>query len=200
MLLHIRPRIFSPFRHVALVDLEFLDLGISLTGGVDLATRRPYRNKDYAVGCRKQGHKAVDGILIETKGLLDEFHCRARWAIEAEEVIIHDVHYRLLDDDFDAASDNMTLWDADFAELGGWPDRRPAWWTDKVTPVGAEPVMHALVSKESRRDRETVDEEYWEYILRRRQTFAMPTIERGRLLSAKLNDRMPTLDAVFQQR
>jgi hypothetical protein len=176
MLWHIRPRLFSPFRHVALVDLEFVELGISLTGGADLATRRPYRNKGYAVGCRKRGHKAVDGILIETARRLDAFRCRARWAVEAERVLIHEVQYSLLDDDFDAASDDTMLWNAWCADLGGWSDRRPAWWTEDVTPVCAEPVMHAVVSKENSRVRETTDEEDFGFVLRRQQSFAMPTI------------------------
>ena len=50
MLLHIRPRLYSPFKNVALIDLEINPLGIHLAGGVDLATRRPYPNKHYAVG------------------------------------------------------------------------------------------------------------------------------------------------------
>jgi hypothetical protein len=202
MLLHIRPRLFSPFRNVALIDLEFPELGINLAGGADLATRRPYRNKGYAVGCRKRGQKPIDGILIETKGWLDAFHCRARWAIEAEQVIVHEVHYRLLDDEFDAASDDMTLWYEHPVECGGWPSRRPAWWTNEIYPVGASPVMHAVVSEESRRVRETTDEEHMDLILRRRQIFAMPTIERERLLSStqlRNRDRIPTLDAAFHQ-
>ena len=199
MLLHIRPRLFSPFRHVALIDLEFLELGISLVGGTDLATRRPYRNKGYAVGCRKRGQKPVDGIFIETKGWIDTFHCCARWAIDAERVITHEVHYSLLDHEFDAASDDMTLWYAHGSEHGGWPSRRPAWWTAEIYPVSASPVMHAVVTEESRRVRQTTDEEYLDLILRRRQSFDMPTLERERILSTRLNDRMPTMDAAFHQ-
>ena len=71
MLLHIRPRLISTFKHVALIDLEIEPIGLRLTGGVDLATRRPYRNKRYAVACRKRGQEAVNGILIKTKTPID---------------------------------------------------------------------------------------------------------------------------------
>ena len=102
MLLHIRPRLYSPFRNVSLIDLD-IDLGIHLVGGVDLATRRPYPNKHYTVACGKEGHMAIDGILIETLIPADEIHTTARWAIEAAFCVTHHVRYKLLDHDFDAA-------------------------------------------------------------------------------------------------
>ena len=63
---------FAPIRNVALVDLQIDPLGIRLVGGDDLATRRPYPNKMYAVACRKQGQKAINGILIETAKPVEE--------------------------------------------------------------------------------------------------------------------------------
>ena len=108
MLLHIRPRLFSPYQ-VALVDLEVSPLGLHLRGGVDLTTRWPYPNKWQAVACRKLGNKAIDGILIETGKRLDEWRTTARWAVNASMVVTHRVHYKLLDHDFDAASDRITV-------------------------------------------------------------------------------------------
>jgi hypothetical protein len=198
MLLHLRPRIFSPFENVALVDFRSSELGLHLQGRVDLVTRRPYPNRDYSVACRREGrNRAVDGILIETSGWLDSFHWVARWAIEAERVIEHTVHYRLLDRDFDAASDDMTFWYEYGPEDGGWPDRRPDWWTEEVVPCRSEPVMHAL-SEERRKIRETDDEEVGGWIVRRRQNFAMPTLERNRVLTPAGNFRRPTLASAFR--
>ncbi len=110
MLFHIRPRLISPFKDVELVDLGIHPLNLRLEGGLDLATRRPYLNKRYAVACRKEGRKAIDGILIEMAAPVQEMHYTARWAVEATFLVTHDIHYKLLDHDFDAASDSMVLW------------------------------------------------------------------------------------------
>lgn len=190
MLLHIRPRLISPFKHVALIDLEIAPLGMRLTGGVDLATRRPYPNKRYAVACRKKGHKAIDGILVETKTPVDELHTTARWAIDASVSVTHDVHYKLLDHDFDAASDDAMLWHACCAELGSWSSRLPA----KREP---EPMMEIKPRNSDRHSntRDFVDEKG--LITKRIQTYAMPTIERARILDTRLNTRIPLLDTAF---
>jgi hypothetical protein len=67
--MHIRPRLFSPFKNVALIDLQINPLGIHLAAGVDLATRRPYPNKRFAVACRKEGQKAIDGGFLPSAPL-----------------------------------------------------------------------------------------------------------------------------------
>jgi hypothetical protein len=78
MLLHIRPKLFSYCDAVELVDLEIKPLGLFLRGGRELATRRPYPNKGYVVGCRRAGsRKALDGILIET-GTATSMSCITR--------------------------------------------------------------------------------------------------------------------------
>jgi hypothetical protein len=196
MLLHIRPRLFSRFKHVSLIDLAITPLGLHLRGDDDLATRRPYRNKYYAVACRKQGHKAIDGILIETAAPVDEMRYTARWAVEASAILTHHVHYKLLDHDFDAASDDMTLWYASSPTLGGRSKRWPAWAND-VPPVLAEPIMEALPAHTGPRvtSEDVLDERG--LIVCRRQTFPMPTIERARILSSQFNERIPQLGAAF---
>ncbi len=140
MLLHIRPRLFSPFRDVAIVDLQINDLRLA---GEDVTARRPYPNKRYAVACRRQGQKAIDGILIETENPVDELQYTARWAVEATLVVTHQIHYKLLDHDFDAASEDMTLWYACSADLGGWSKRWPA-EVEGIPPLYAEPMMEVV--------------------------------------------------------
>ena len=201
MLLHIRPRLVSHFyRQIAVVDLRIGELGLHLVGGIDLITRHPYPNHAYFVACRRERrNRSIDGIFIETAGRVEEFHCITRWAIEAESVIEHRVHCRLLDQDFDAASDDMTLWYGYPPEYGGWPDRRPAWCLEeKVVPCRSEPVMHVL-PEDRRKIRETDDEEDKSgWIIRRRQNYAMPTIERERILAPSSDSRRPGLASAFR--
>ena len=203
MLLHIRPRLFAPFREVELVDMEIKPLNLRLKGGVDLATRRPYPNKRYAVACRREGRKAIDGILIETSTPVQEMHYTARWAIQAAFVAIHEVHYTLLDYDFDAASDNMVFWYGCGPEFGNWSNRWPTWAKD-LAPVHAEPKMEVVpagtadAANKLLSYAEDVRDEQLGWIIRRHQTFAMPTLERERILNTTLTERrQPLLSSIF---
>lgn len=196
MLLHIRPRFFTRYQ-VALIDLEISPLGLHLRGGVDLATRRPYPNRWYAVACRKLGTKAMDGILIETGGRLDELDMTARWAVEASKAVTHRVHYKLLDHDFEAASDRTLFWHACGEELGGWTNRWPG-GTRHPYPMMYEPRMEVdpALSGQQRMSRDIIDSRSG-WIIAREESFSMPTIERERITEAKLQSRMPPLSAAF---
>lgn len=119
MLFHIRPRIFTR-RNVALVDLVIERFGVSLRGGVDLAVGRPYPNKIYSVAYRKRGRRALDGIIFDAPQGTMEFSTMVRWAVEAETIVTHRVDYKVLDEEFDLASDNMGLWYAACESLAGW--------------------------------------------------------------------------------
>jgi hypothetical protein len=201
MLLHIRPRLFSPF-HVQLVDMEIKTINLRLTGGADLATRRPYRNKNYAVACRREARsrKAIDGILIETSSPVREMEYTARWSIQgAASLAIHEVHYTLLDSDYDAASDNMVLWYGCGPEFGNrWP-----MWAKNLAPIDAEPKMEVVPAETADGGNklesyaEDVRDEHFGWIVHRRQTFAMPTLERERVLSTTLEPRQPLLGSAF---
>jgi hypothetical protein len=196
MLFHFRPRLLSPFRNVALIDLEIEALDVHLVGGVDLATRRPYPNKRYVVACRKQGQKAIDGILLEIAKNIKELCYTARWAIEAEFCATHRVDYKLLDQEFDAASDNMILWHACSGELGNWTNRIPPRAKSDI-PMVTEPIMEVLgCDVDGRRARKDFIE--CGMIISRHQLFEMPTIERERIINTKLNDRMPPIQTVFR--
>lgn len=197
MLLHIRPRLYCPFRNVALIDLEIEPLGVHLRGGLDLKVGRPYPNKWYSVACRKIGRLALDGILIETPGRVDQFSWRARWAVEADLVITHSVECRVIDHDFDAASDSMMLWHACCEELGGWSNRVPE--ISRDAPLICEPVMEVVAgSVNARRSAKDVIRGNW--IVERSQALSMPTIERGRILQTKLRERIPGPETVLQVR
>ena len=195
MLLHIRPRFFSSYRYVELIDLDIKPFGLHLEGGKDLATRRPYPNKRYAVACRKRGKKAIDGILLETGWPVNQFTYEARWAVEDTLPVSHRVEYKILDREFDAASDDMTLWYACSRELGGWSNRFPP-ASRRFPPLVLEPLME-LIAEDVDARRNVTDSVECGMILARREVFAMPTIERDRLLQTKLNERIPTIEMAF---
>jgi hypothetical protein len=225
MLLHIRPRIYCPFgdeanRHLAvkLVELTLEPPGLYLRDGIELASGRPYPNKGYIVACRRQrSRKAIDGILIETDRPEGDLICTAKWAIDAELVVTHRVQYRLLDQDFDAATDDATLWGAWLPSNGKdwpgpWPDRQPA-WARALAGLAVDPCMQIRSLPENERleaDREEakhqkqltdmLDEHG--IIIERREIFPMPTVERERLTDPRFNQtlhmRLPQIEAVFR--
>jgi hypothetical protein len=194
MLIHIRPTLYGP-REVAIVDVEIAPLGIKLVGGVDITIGRPYPNKWYKVARRKQGNKAVKGILLETAEPIDKLVCISRWAVAAEFCVTHRVEYQILDRDFDAASDSTILWHACCEELGGWSDRMPK-GGNHIPPMARAPRMDVFpdTRHELQSSKDTIERGV---IVYRFDRFAMPTIERQRILDPKRDDRMPTLDMTF---
>jgi hypothetical protein len=201
MLLHLHPRLYSPFKKVELIDLEISPLDLQLVGGVDIATRRPYPNKRYAVGCRKQGKKAINGLLIETAKPLDEFLVVARWLIQASLEVTHCVHYRVLDHDFDAASESMLLWAASLQEGGRITEDRTPAWAKSATRVRGEPMMEVIAATSVDHARQDIlDEVAGGWIISRCETFSIPTIDRERITKPEFGDRMPPLSAVFHER
>jgi hypothetical protein len=196
MLLHIRPRLFYPSREVTLVDVTIDALGLHLQGGSDLSVGRPYPNKHYTVAYRRMGRKALDGFLIETTPPVQEWRCTARWAVEAEVLVTHHVDYQLNDQDFEAASDNMMFWYACCEGLGGWASRM----LPEVEGVGhiyVEPTMEVIPGN----PKKTPTQDRLDHrgrIVERHQKFRLPTIERDRLLSTNLVNRMPGPETPFR--
>jgi len=203
MLIHIRPRLFCPFKEVSLVDLNIEPLGLRLSGARHLSAGRPYRNKHYSVAYRRGSRKAIDGILLSAPGLVKYLGYSARWAIAAEIVVTHKVRYVVLDQDFDAASDDMTVWgkhsrQPGVSSLGDWENRDPAWArADGVFPCNAEPAMEVLPRTDVRY-LATTDVMEGNYISERRQEFHIPTIEKERMLGTWLNTRMPDIASAFK--
>lgn len=198
MLLHIRPRFLSLHASEAeLVDLQVEPFGLYLRGGVDLITGRVYPNRLYWAACRKTARRKFHvGILIETPGKVEAFSFTARWAIAADEVVTHHVHYRLLDAEHDAASDDTEFWCGNLEERGGWSSR----WPVGMEPVAGneiEPLMEFIDYPDKRPGDDRLD---GRFIVERRQAMAMPTIERKRLLTMPTNmgERMPPIDSAFQ--
>lgn len=191
MLIHLRPRCFSPFEEVQLVELRIDALNLTLAGGTDLTTGRPYPNKRYAVGCRKIGRKALDGILIETPGRLRSFVAVYRWAINAEHVAEHHVEYSVLDEEYDAVTENMVMWAGASEALGGWSNRWPEGLSG--SPASMQPTMEVLRTREkSIRELQDTCNGHG-LIARRTERFSMPTVEPERIVTS-VWDRTPTMD------
>lgn len=199
MLIHVRPRCYGPLaRHSAeLLEFSVPDLGIYLTAKGDLVTRHPYPNRCYSVGCRRDGNRADDGLLIEAGGRVDRFTSVALWWITVGEkhwAATHETHYVVLDSDHDAISDDMVTWHP----FAAWPDRWPP--TVEGPPSEAAPRFDVFDRGISRGD--IIDRLFDKSnvavvqgaIQHRRTTFYLPTIERDRLEAKRKffrNDRLP---------
>jgi len=200
MLVHLRPRFYcvQPW-HVELVDVRLEPLGLILRNGVDVAAGRPYPNKGYLVAHRKLGRLAADGLLIDCKDMPSTIECVARWSIEASYIASHRVTYQILDDEFDAVTDDMTLWARWLGRTSpAWNTRMPS-WAKGLSPVEAEPVMEIESTRGTRlntRDYTCLDE-HGNPVLERHQQYAMPTVERFRLAPSKYRSKMPLLSTAF---
>jgi hypothetical protein len=134
------------------------------------------------------------GILIENSRRVVKLDYAARWVVDAEFVATHRVSYKLLDHEFDAASDSMMLWHATSRSLGGWSSRWPG-WAEGLAPATAEPKME-IMPREASRAVDVLDARG--RIIERHEVFSTPTIERERILNAKVfHERLPTLDSAF---
>lgn len=197
MLIHIRPHLYSQFLTAEIVDLSVEQLGLKLQGGVDLTTKSPYPNKKYYVASRKIGRKAMDGILIETNDVVKEFTMVAHWLHSYGSVVEHVVHYRVLDNEFDAISDDATMWNAMSASLGGWQSRWPQ--GAKPNPLRYEHVM-ALEPQESSRELD-LEFDLSGIVCFREETFPLPTLERERVLGhidATGKKLVPSIEHAFR--
>jgi hypothetical protein len=174
--------------------------------GKELDTRRPYPNKEYAVACRRQGRKAIDGILIETAKFIGRFDIKTQWAVEALLLVTHCVDYRVIDRDFPAASDDMMLWEKfsiwdldQQKEIAITSSRMP----ERPRPGGTmrlAPLMELVPPLLKPSCDDSTDD--LGLILARRERFEMPTIEPERLADPRLSpfriDRKPPLNSAFK--
>lgn len=94
------------------IDLTIPEFNLKLVGGKDIVERRPHANNMHLVVSPKSSRRALVGVLFELAQPVKKFVCTTRWAISAELVAEHVVQYELADDDYDAATTRMTLWEA----------------------------------------------------------------------------------------
>jgi Family of unknown function (DUF6012) len=201
MMLHIIPKLFAPpgvAELATLVDLTVEPFGLYLRGGVELDTRHPFPNKRIVVACRKAGRKAVNGLLIQVPTVTD-FEYTARWAVDTSFVSTHRVRHRLLDRDFDAISDDMSMWYAmndDNKDGPPWKSRWPA-WAKGLAPCEAQPMMEVLPIREARPATTDTYGGPNNRIDYREQTFDIPTIEPERFDDFRRDNRLPARESAF---
>lgn len=198
MLLHLTPRCFGPVGryHAELLEYRVKEIGLALVGGVDLATRKPYPHKGYSVGCRVNGTTRADsGLLIETDPR-DQFTTTATWQVHVggrSWEAVHHVAYVLLDNELDAATDDMVLWSGFYGKP--WANR----WPDIIQgpPCNAQPRFDVYTA--SAKIGDVFDTPHAAgaavvgAIARREERFYMPTVERVRIVgtSGGFHGRIP---------
>lgn len=212
MLIHITPRFYTPpeFLHrinaCDLVGFEIKEIGVSLTAD-DLVTRQPFPNKRYWVGSHRGSRKALVGMLFETPGHVNVFKSEARWAVNGEYLLTHEVEYQVLDREYGALSDYMIHWYSTSHKGQQYKARWPALYTG--APCDEEPKMEmfdresfALIFNDqhdsSRQERMQDSVGAGGLIEIRRERFPVHTLERERVESSWLLDRMPPISIAIQ--
>ena len=188
-LYHIRPRFFGEGIDAWFSWFRIEALGIDLKEA-ELATGQPYPNKAWKVGCRKIGHEAVDGILIVLPEFPPDIVVRARWYF-GDCTAVHDVTYKLLDREFMAASDDMTMWGA----TGGHDGRRR--FENRLPHSPSDAEKSAPLSVASPRMDTSLDRpgdrfsKGWKLFVRE-EVFELPTIEPERIIGDDYpHERLP---------
>jgi hypothetical protein len=224
MLIHFTPRIleypsnqhsesgFSVFK-TELAHIEIPEFNLVLVGGKDVVKRYPYKNKRYAVACRKIGRKAISGILLDVPYRVGEFTTKTYWEIyiivpegckEYKEGIccydaLHTVKYNILDSEFDLASDNIMLW-IERKNLN-FQNRKPE-YTNDIIQMKAWPCYDIFP-----RERQGYFEDKildFGMIQKRTEIFKIPTVESERMLKHQKEfdvfkeARLPTMEMVFK--
>jgi len=204
MLIHITPKLFRPaelafIRKCILSEIHISELDMTLKHGIDIDTRKPYPNKNYFVGCRKVGKKAIDGLFIESPTHLSSFTVISKWLLDDERTVIHQTNYQVVDDEFDTVSDSMMLWHATCESLGNWGSRIPnnmkpssSENIQDVAPVNLQPRMDLLPAKRKGEFEDQISSDG--IICNRKEIFTLPTIEKGRFEAFDDNYRLPSSD------
>lgn len=154
----------------------------------DLATRRPMPNKRMAIGCGKRGRLVRVGLLIDTLRQAKSFTVVYRWAVAAEQLIVHRVHYELLGepDAYQVVSDKMATWPQRPMEH---QDSTPTFVQPRLEatcPVSLDKVVNQRVGTSG-------------LLLEREESFQVPLLDFGdwfKRLNESLSDHAPSLENV----
>jgi hypothetical protein len=199
MLIHLIPKIFaSQAAHPCeLIDFSSPELDFTLLGGKDLMAKRPYLNKRYLVACRKAGQKAMDGVLLDIPTIPNMFSTVTRWMVNGEYEVNHEVVYLILDDEFDALSDDPMFWGSRCA-YADKPERKGR-WPEGVNGTVCTTWPYMEVTPRGNRAGDIFDILFDKRVISRVENFPMHTIERERLLEkmADPDQRFPALKDAF---
>ena len=200
MLIHITPKHFNNSEgmggpRVELLSVVVPEFGLRLVGGKDVVARKPYPNKRYLVACRKQGQKAISGLLLSTDVVPQHYCVETTWTVDGQECL-HRVLHTVLDSDFDLVSDHMLLWHA----YRNFATRWPACYTD--SPAGSAPMMMVRPSPERARSEFLVTQRFnarTGVLEFKEQQCFQHSLESARLdASVFYDDRMPDRSSAFE--
>lgn len=160
------------YPQVYLKKFEVSGLNLALNAGTDLRTNTPFPNANYYVGCHAKEKTPTAGLLICTQSFIQEFESESTWIIDGEEVK-HIVKYIVIDEKFDAISDQMIYWGAtDRLET-----RIPKAYTNM--PIKEiQPKMEYRTPILSRSSNDKMDEN--NCITERKDSLLLPTLEQIR--------------------
>lgn len=197
MIAHLTPRIYNRFAdvNIELESVYFPEFALTLYGETDLALRKPYPNKCYQVACKKKGRKAINGILLNTNSIPEDFTMVTTWNMDGLHTLTHEVKYTIIDKEFDYITDNPCAW---YSTSNSLPSR---WGDIYEVPALYQPSMNVLFNERDIEREHLVTDTFDEGILiHRKQNFVCKTVEHDRLFNNKYlhySDRMPQIDDAF---
>lgn len=191
MLLHLSPTFISDgfFTPLGIHTVSIPEIGLELTGGLDIVARQPHANKRYYTACRKVGRKAIDGILVDVPKPLTQFSLVSTWRITGLSLMTHRVHYTLADSDFSFVSDNLIL----------WGERRHASTKEWNHAIG-QPRMVILPEHYNAREFRDIQftQDEFGFVETCTESITIPTLPLTTLDDSRyFNERLPLLTDVF---
>jgi hypothetical protein len=194
MHIHLTPRYLNNYQdvEVKLVDFSIPSLGVHFCEGKELVARKPYPNKCYLVACRKKGNKAMDGIILSIDKWQEKIAVITRWAVNAEIIAEHIVHYDVLDKEFNAISDDPVNWYG--LHKSKYKNRFPRGLYPDLAPVSIHPRLEVQRNPDSKYKKSVVDKRLSNgIIVQRVENLSVPSVEFGRLLEINMHNRIPPL-------
>lgn len=182
MYINLTPRFLtceSSGSNVRLEQVEIPEFNFKGLDGEDIATRRPYPNKRYQVGCRKIGKKALSGFLFDIESPPDFFSMVCKWNVGGDITLVHKINYILKEKERAAATDYMVLWSAMSPGLGGFDSR----WIDEYKELSPAEAMPRMSISPDNKKGFVNDEVVKGILVFREEDFYLPTIELERLNS-----------------
>lgn len=199
MLIHLSPQLLlaKPADKCELLKITSAELGIQLIGGVDVVGRRPFPNKRYAVACRREGGRPVHGLLVQADGHISEFSVTTEWKLPDGLILTHSVRYVVLDEDFDAITENMLAW---YVKCGRDGETVSRWPQDSVytSPASSQPRMD-VVTDSGRSGVITDSVSSNGRLVARQEIFRLHTVPRVSVMKPEFSkgSRMPFLSEAF---
>ncbi|KGQ44613.1 hypothetical protein JP28_03855 [Gallibacterium anatis] len=204
MLIHLTPTFINLFCDI---DVILEKLLIIVNGNEyeipikDLSLKKPYLNKTYYVACRKFRNKSLIGLFVQVEpeqiNKFTEFTVYEKWKTltddDVEREHIHYITFNLLDNNFDAISQNFLL----------WQQYRHSQIHKDWIPVNCTPCMeyHTNILRNGVRYNKDIKDIYFNGIIKQRnEQYYVPTMPHKELLKRGnflYSNKMPDINDSF---